>query len=131
MDDIFTKTPDDLIYCINEKNTPEIDNILSQKKTKNDCSNICFLETKQLNINERQCILDCSKSDKNNYEYNNTCYEGCPKRTKISSKDEFLCVDLYCRYYYNYEQTDCLNTLEDGFYLNDTILKTIDKCHAD
>ena len=131
IDDIFTNTPDNLIYCINEQNTPKIKNVFSNKNTKNDCSNICFLETKQLNIEEKKCILDCSKSDKNNYEYNNTCYEGCPKRTKISSTNEFLCVDLNCEYYYNYEQTDCLTTLEDGYYLNDTILKTIDKCHTD
>ena len=131
IDDIFTNTPDNLIYCINEQNTPKIKNVLSNKNTKNDCSNICFLETKQLNIEEKKCILDCSKSDNNNYEYNNTCYEGCPKRTMISSTNEFLCVDLNCEFYYNYEQTFCLTILEDGYYLNDTTLKTIDKCHTD
>ena len=29
------------------------------------------------------------------------------------------------------EQTECIEEIEDGFYLNDTELKTIDKCHED
>jgi hypothetical protein len=31
--------------------------------------------------------------------------------------------------YYNYEKTECIDTIENGFYCNDTIGKTIDKCH--
>jgi len=131
IDNIFINTPDNLIYCINEEKMPKIKNVLSDKNTKNDCSNICFLETKTINVEEKKCILDCSLSNNNNYEYNNTCYETCPKRTQKSSTNEFLCVDFHCEYYYNYEQTGCLATLEDGYYLNDTVLKTIDKCHSD
>ena len=41
-----------------------------------------------------------------------------------------LCVD-YCNSYYNYEKTACIKEIPKGFYLNNSELKTIDKCHKD
>ena len=37
---------------------------------------------------------------------------------------------LICDYFYNYNKTDCYDKVPDGFYCNDTYLKTIDKCHS-
>ena len=64
------------------------------------------------------------------YQYNNACFESCPKRTSISSIKNDLCEDLICDKYYNYEQSECINEIGDGYFLNDTNLKTIDKCHS-
>ena len=36
---------------------------------------------------------------------------------------------LICKNFYNYEQTECIKAIPDGFYCNDTDKKTIDKCH--
>ena len=35
---------------------------------------------------------------------------------------------MICDNYYNYNKSECLDQIPDGYYLNDTILKTIDKC---
>ena len=111
LDDIFTGTSNDLVFCLHEI-SQKIKGILSSKGTQSDCSNICF-------------------SEDNNYIYKNACYKECPKRTQVSSSNELLCVDLNCEYYYNYEQTGCITNIEDGYYLKDEELKIIDKCHND
>ena len=60
------------------------------------------------------------------FEYNDICYNDCPSKTELKIDSTYLCED--CRNYYNYEQTDCITTIEDGYYNNDTDAKTIDKC---
>ena len=37
--------------------------------------------------------------------------------------------DLKCKNYYNYAKTSCLNFIPEGFYCNNSNIKTIDKCH--
>ena len=36
---------------------------------------------------------------------------------------------LNCSNYYNYDQTECIDSIPEGYYCNNTLLKTIDKCH--
>ena len=44
-------------------------------------------------------------------------------------KNNNLCVkDFKCDKYYNYDKTDCLEEVPEGYYLNDSEHKTIDKC---
>ena len=50
------------------------------------------------------------------YQYNNACFESCPKRTSISSIKNDLCEDLICDKYYNYEQSECINEIGDGYF---------------
>ena len=38
---------------------------------------------------------------------------------------------LICDKYYNYDLTNCLESIPEGFYCNNSIQKTIDKCHDD
>ena len=51
--------------------------------------------------------------------------------SSISDDNEFLCIPyLNCTdKYYSYNQTICIDTIPDGYYCNNTNLKTIDKCH--
>ena len=66
------------------------------------------------------------------YEYNNTCYESCPKKTNVLNANDYLCQDLNCinkSQYYNYYQNECISEIPDGFFLNDSIKNTTDKCH--
>ena len=73
-----------------------------------------------------KCIDDCSKDNLYKYTYKNNCYLKCPIRTK---NNNYICEDLNCVNYYNFNQTECINEIEEGFFLNNTELKTIDKCH--
>ena len=36
---------------------------------------------------------------------------------------------LICDNYFNYQRTECIEVIPNGYYCNDTTLKTIDKCH--
>ena len=36
---------------------------------------------------------------------------------------------LICENYYSYDGSSCIDTIEEGFYCNDTHKRTIDKCH--
>ena len=38
-------------------------------------------------------------------------------------------IDLNCFHYFNYEKTNCLDCIPDGYFLNDSNLKTLDKCY--
>ena len=54
----------------------------------------------------------------------------CPNTTHISSNNPNLCEkNLICKKYYNYLQTECIDYIPNGYYLNDTNKKTIDKCN--
>ena len=129
---MFKGASNNFIYCINETNTPTITSAIKEKSTKNDCSNICFNRFKIINIEQKICFSNCSMiNESSKYQYNNECFESCPKRTKISSNYEYLCEDLICNNYYNYEGTECINEIPDGYFLNNTKPKTIDKCHFD
>ena len=95
----------------------------------NNCSNDCFMnEDNKFIIEERKCIDNCSKDDIYKFEYDNICYKTCPYRTHSISEDKYICEDVICDNYYNYNNTGCLDDIPLGYYLNNSILKTIDKC---
>ena len=48
-----------LIYCINEDNAPKITRAIKLISQKNDCSNICFQESKLILTDKKVCILPC------------------------------------------------------------------------
>ena len=68
------------------------------------------------------------------YEYNNTCYTTCPKKTNVVQNiSNYLCEYLNCENlgkFYNYDQNNCINEIPDGYFLNDTKYNTTDKCHS-
>ena len=95
------------------------------------CTNndVCPMEFPNKIIEKKACIKDCSSDDIFILNYHNTCYQNCPDRTKLSKDIPNTCEDiLICPKYYNFEQTECLEEIPSGFYLNDTLKKTIDKC---
>ena len=96
--------------------------------------NSCPENFNKLITQKKRCIDICSKDSIYQYEYNNTCLIECPIETYIDkNNDLYKCLDnLYCEMkdkYYNYDMTECIDKIEDGFYCNNTSLKTIDKCH--
>ena len=79
-----------------------------------------------------RCIDNCINDNiyNYNYEYNNVCYEECPRNTYISDEINKICeAELICDFYYNYEHTGCISDIPEGFYCNNSELQTIDKCH--
>ena len=122
--EIFEGTPNNFTLCIKEnENIPSIYNSTYDKIIR-DCSDNCYgigNERVPTNNNKICCSL---------FEYNNKCYHKCPSKTKIQNSSH-KCEYFDCTYYYNYEQDKCINIIPDGHYPNDTIAKTIDKCHKD
>ena len=90
----------------------------------------CPSEYPNLIIEKNLCVKNCTEDDDIfKYYYNKRCYETCPNKTKISKYSNYVCEDLLiCNKYYNYVHEACLEEIPDGFYLNDSIGKTIDKC---
>ena len=129
LENIFYNISNSLIYCINEENTPKITSAIKLISQNNECSNICFQESKIILIDKKVCILPCHINNISfPYFYYDKCVEFCPKKTNILSYD-FYCEDLNCSKYYDYNQKECLDQIPPGYYLNDS--KTIDKCHPD
>ena len=127
---MFYQTSGNFTFCIEDetKITKIFNLLLGLTQTKRDCSDNCYLQNKYYNSVQKKCILDCNSNDIDKYSYNYTCYNSCPKRTNHKS-DNFTCEDLNCNYLYNFEQTDCITQIEDGYFVNSSSLKTIDKCH--
>ena len=89
---------------------------------------ICPEGLDKLIIDKKRCVDNCNNY--NLYEYNNKCFNECPNGTHL--RDNKCLDDLNCEKknkYYNYEQLECIDNITPGFYCNDSILKTIDKCH--
>ena len=91
-----------------------------------NCKKVCDLGPRIYIEEADKCVDNCYHSGTEYiYEYNRTCYTECPELTKFYADTE-LCED--CRDYYNYENTECIDEVPDGYYNNDTLAKTIDKC---
>jgi len=109
LNETFTNI-NELIYCI--KDISKADKIyqeLSTKNSINNCSNICFSINSKYIIDKNKCIKNCSEESDYKYEYKNSCYQSCNN-------------------YYSYNQKECIDEIPEGYYLNDSLSKTIDKC---
>ena len=126
-EEMFEGTSQSFSFCIKDHTTiPNIFNeIYRMENTIMDCSQNCY-GYKRFTLPESKicCVY---------YEYNGTCYNKCPSRTRNENIDiSNKCQEFSCnQYYYNYQQDGCLEneTIPDGYYKNDTELKTIDRCN--
>ena len=109
VNDIFNDINENLMRCINNTlNARKLISLLNEKNIKNDCSNECFYEHILYNPEEDQCIVQCYKDDEYKYKYNNKCYKSCDN-------------------YYSYDKKECIDKIPEGYYLNSSLLKTINK----
>ena len=94
----------------------------------------CPSDLPKLISEKNRCIDDCIKDNLYKYEYNGVCVSGCPPGTHSKTNNEYICEgDLNCEQngkYYNYFFTECTDEVEDGYYCNNTSLKTVDRCHG-
>ena len=133
---MFSNINENLIYCVNPVLYINTRGEFPQNSIFN-CSDVCFTNPQhKLIIEKNKCIDECHNDDTYKIEYNNICYKTCPNGTHNSSNNNFTCeeegkeeLELICDKYYNYNHTACLDNIPEGYYLNDSILKTIDKCN--
>ena len=125
LENMFNKINPYLVLCYDETKA----NIKSQlyESNKNNCS--CYQYLYKFFYAKSECIDTCSKDSIYQMEHEKICYQICPNGTHISSSDNNICEkNLECDKYYNYEYSGCLDEIPNGYYLNDTNRKTIDKC---
>ena len=131
--DIFSGSSENFTYCI--KDETKIDSLfqelLSLNNTKRDCTSHCYNYDMIFIPEENRCVINCSTFQDRQFSFNYECYESCPKRSYLPDNKGFKCEDLICDLYYDYEQKKCIDEIPDGYFLNDTELKTIDMCHSD
>ena len=107
---MFNNIPGNLIYCIDDiSKANKIISLLNSRNIENDCSDLCFSNNAKYNLESNSCSGDCNINSEYKYKYNNKCLTSCNN-------------------YYSYDQKECLDIIPDGFYLNSSTLKTIDKC---
>ena len=127
---MFNNLSKSLLYCINNDNN--ISNSIKSKISiynEVNCSELCSnISNSKFIIEKNKCIIDCSMDDSYFLEYDDICYKSCPKGT-YEYYNNTCKKELICQNYYNYEHKGCLDNIPLGFYLNDTINKTIDKCN--
>ena len=114
---------ENLIYCADVTTmNSNIKNLLSGYQ--NNCTHLCFLNSKSKYIEGKNEYIDhCYNDNTYIYEFNNNCYKSCPDGTYISHKNNFTCEEnIMCDRYYNYDKTDCLEEIPEGYYLNLMIL---------
>ena len=126
---MFDKNNEKLLLCMDENKTSDSIKNKFNSYFNNNCSLLlCYLNPNHKLINgTNDCINKCDEHEIFRYEFNNICYEKCPNgsTTHNSSINGNLCE---CDKYYNYEYTGCLEEIPDGYYVNNSKLKTIDKC---
>ena len=89
---MFTDGNNNLIYCIKNESNILIDIINSQLKYSiNNCSDICFIESKKIILEKKTCVLDCVENNLYKFEYNKICYKSCPNGTYNSLNNTYLC----------------------------------------
>ena len=71
----------------------------------------CPSKRSKLIFDTNECVEDCTGQYK--FEFDGKCYTGCPPGT-----------------YYNFTQTGCIATIPSGYYMNDSVKRTIDKCES-
>ena len=125
--EMFEGINNNIILCIKQKeNIPDIFDLMVNKidNITLDCSDKCYKDgiKRMYDKEENKCYII--------YEYENNYYKKCPSRTRVKNIS-YVCQNFTCDYYYNYNQDNCYNSsiIPEGYYINDTLLKTIDKCY--
>ena len=91
--DVFYGILDNIIYCVNNVSGSEvIIKLLASKKCSiNDCSYNWKHKRKKFVSFRDICIDNCSSDEIYKYEFNDYCYENCPKGSHSSKNNIFIC----------------------------------------
>ena len=73
----------------------------------------------------KECIDNCTKNIDYQFEFNNKCYKTCPFGSNSSENNHYLCK---CKNYYDYDKSQCIEKMAEGYYFINETLKIIAKC---
>ena len=124
---MFENVKNTLLYCINNNSTSKNFKTQLSNYNQTNCSVLCSINSHKYILDKNKCINSCVNDNENQYEYNDICYSTCPDGTTTNYTNDNICKYI-CEKYYNYEQTSCIEELPMGYYLNNSKLRTIDKC---
>ena len=84
-----------------------------------DCSDNWRQNQKKINLENGECVNDCSETNYSKYNYKNECYKNCPNRTY---NNNYICEDCHpdCKTCYNTPEKDyanCLSCLSSDKFL--------------
>ena len=91
--DLFYDTDDGLIICVD--NGLDIEILVPQLSEEQCIIRECNFEKyfkKKIIYDSRECIEDCSLDETYNFEYNDFCYDKCPKGTHSSKTNKNICT---------------------------------------
>ena len=85
-----------------------------------DCSDNWRQNQKKINLENNECVDDCSETDNNKYNYKNECYENCPNGTYNIN---FQCLDCHvdcktCEKGSDIISTNCKSCIDEEKFLN-------------
>jgi len=120
--ELFNKGTDNLTFCIKDTETK------NSPKLFEEINLINHIFQQNVIIEKEMCVDKCTNDEKYKYELNKICHNNCPEGSKNNS---YICEPIICDKYYNYDKNECISTIPEGFYINDTSKGTIDKCHPD
>ena len=86
----FKNTPENIVICINETNSPKLTGLIKQKNSACymiDCSDDWQSKQRKIVIEEDRCIDNCNNEINYKYEFNGICQNNCPYRIFIDKKD--------------------------------------------
>jgi len=113
-------------FCFNEELIPEI--VLALNITNhnyiNYCSDICFEKNQIVKITgNKECVYNCNESIYK-FEYNDMCYNSCPKGTHGLINNQFLCEKCNPISFFN---KSCKINVNDLFEENEIIKEIRDE----
>ena len=111
-------------YCIENESLKNY--LLSKTGIVPNCSDECFNKDIKIDINNNSCIKSCLDNGYE-YEYNNICYNKCPKGTLMNNNS---CEYNLCNQY-NQDLIECLNKTPEGYYFDykeEIYKKCYEKC---
>ena len=87
----FLSTSRNLVICAG---CYEIEDLIGFGCSREDCSSNWSLYQKKINLQNNECIDDCSSTNKNKYIYFSKCYEICPDGT-YHNTNSYTCEDCH------------------------------------
>ena len=112
-------------YCFIEESIPQIVSDLNNSNPNyiNSCSDICFKTDQKVKFTQnKECVYDCSDSN-DNFEYNDICYNSCPRGTHSIDNDNNLCEKCSPLTFFNksckinindlYEESEIIKEIRD------------------
>ena len=89
-DSMFMSTKKNFVICNNDERI--IEEVKKYGCPIIDCSDNWRQNQKKINLENGECVNDCSETNYSKYNYKNECYENCPNRTY---NNNYICENCH------------------------------------